>query len=113
MSELKYIWFWEDTDNWFLTFGFHVYTEKQVTEYTKKNQNVKFTKLGVESDFTDLSWNMYLKMNYDIINENRYRDNNEVYESHHHTLVLSTILPSQVHKASSSTDSADQSSLTI
>lgn len=100
MSEAKYIYYWNDHSSWILNTGFGIYTVKQVNDFIKKNPQVKFSQLGPESSLTDLSYNMYKKMEYDIINEEKYRDNNTVYESHHHTVVLSTISPNQDHTVS-------------
>ena len=93
MSETKYVYFWQDNSSWILNTGFYIYTEKQVSDYMKNNTTFKFTRLGYDTDMNDLSFAMYKKMEYNIIEENSYRDNNTVYESHSHVAVLSTILP--------------------
>ena len=93
MSETKFVYFWQDNSSWILNNGFYIYTEKQVSDYMKNNTTFKFTRLGYDTDMNDLSFAMYKKMEYNIIEENSYRDNNTVYESHSHVAVLSTILP--------------------
>lgn len=94
MSDIKYIYYFNDTSSWFLNKGFCIYTEKEVGDYLSNNKHIEFTRLGYDTDMTDLSYAMYLKMHYDIINEDSYRDNNEVcMDNHSHVAIMSTVTP--------------------
>lgn len=88
MSEINYIYFWTDTSNYFLNYGFYTYTPKEVDEFTKIHPEIKFKKMGEKSKINDLSWNMYQAMEHNIMDEDEYILNNDVrWSSHHHTTV--------------------------
>lgn len=82
MSGTHYVYHFRDLSDDCEITGFHIYTEEQVSNFTRLEPVVFFKKLGDASKMNDLAFAMYNSMRIDIIGNYEM-----MYQSHHHTHV--------------------------